>query len=171
MYLDDFITELRRARRNSDLTAIREIVERAVHEEPLAAQVGDPSSSQVLHCESGLVVLHVVVLPEYYTAPHDHRTWSMVGVYRGREDNVFYQRLPQGTEIEETGGRSVTDGEVLILGDGAIHSIANPCNDQLMALHVYGANIFCLERSAWDPETFAEERFDFVKHAGGPKLK
>lgn len=171
MHLDDFITDLRAARRKHDLTAMREIVEAAVHNEPLAAQVGDPMSSQVLYCESGLLVLHVVVLPEYSTAPHDHRAFSMVGVYSGQEDNVFYQCLPQSRQIAEVGGRSLTQGQVLILGEGAIHGIANPRQEQLMALHVYGANIFGLERSAWDPETFEEERFDFVKHAGGPKVR
>jgi predicted metal-dependent enzyme (double-stranded beta helix superfamily) len=171
MNLDRFITEIRQARRNNDLTAIREIVAEAVRGEPLAGEIGDPSTSQVVHCESGLLVLHVVVRPEYCTAPHDHRTWSMVGVHRGREDNVFYQRLPQSPHIQETGGRSVGDGEVLTLADGAIHSIANPNGQDLVALHVYGANIFCLERSAWDPTTLEEERFDFVKHAGGPKVR
>ena len=57
------------------------------------------------------------------------------------------------------GRRTVTAGEVLSLGNEAIHQIANPLSCKLIALHVYGKNIFETERSAWDPATGAERPF------------
>lgn len=171
MHLDDFITELRTARRNHDLLAAEDLVRQAVNERPLAGELGDPCTSRILHAEPGLLVLHAVVMPEYCTAPHDHKAWSLVGVYEGEESNVFYERLPDSHQIQRTGGRTITKGDVLILDEGAIHSIANSRRKHLMALHVYGANIFALERSAWDQDGLHEERFDFAKHAGGPLVK
>jgi predicted metal-dependent enzyme (double-stranded beta helix superfamily) len=171
MDLDGFITDLRCARRSHDLSSARELMAEAIRQKPLAAEVGDPCSSQILHCEPGLLVLHGVLLSDYVTAPHDHGTWSLVGVYQGQEDNVFFQRLPQSQQIEQIGGRRLGEGEILLLGPDAIHSITNPRHETLMTLHVYGANIFAIERSAWDPETFEEEPFDFARHAGGPKVK
>jgi predicted metal-dependent enzyme (double-stranded beta helix superfamily) len=53
----------------------------------------------------------------------------------------------------------------MMLGPNAIHKIANPRSDALLALHVYGKNIFKIERSAWDPVTGAEGPFD-LKIAG-----
>jgi predicted metal-dependent enzyme (double-stranded beta helix superfamily) len=25
--------------------------------------------------------------------PHDHRMWAVIGVYTGREDNIFWRRV------------------------------------------------------------------------------
>jgi predicted metal-dependent enzyme (double-stranded beta helix superfamily) len=170
VHLDDFIYDLRRARRDHDLKTVQDLVVDAIHDRPLAAELGDPGTSQVLHAESGLLVLHAVAAPTYCTAPHNHRTWSVVGVYDGREDNVFYQRIPAGQRLERTGGRQLDKGEVLVLDDAAIHHIANSRQERLTALHVYGANIFALDRSAWSSDGTTEEAFVFDRHAGGSKV-
>jgi len=57
------------------------------------------------------------------------------------------------------GGRSVGAGEILTLGTGAIHRIANPRSDDLIALHVYGRNVLKVDRSAWDPVTMRERPY------------
>jgi hypothetical protein len=46
-----------------------------------------------------------------------------------------------------------------MLGPDAIHKIANPRKETLVALHVYGLNVFEIQRSAWDPLTGAELPF------------
>jgi predicted metal-dependent enzyme (double-stranded beta helix superfamily) len=91
----------------------------------------------------------------------------VIGVYNGQEDNTFYRKAARGETIEPAGGRSLRDRDVLALGPEGIHSIANPREEMLVALHVYGANIFKIERSAWDPVTGKERPFDMKIDGAG----
>ena len=154
--LDELVRELREAHRSGAQGAIEEAVRRAIAERPLAA---DPGRFQVLHDEPGLTILHVVVNGGFVSPPHDHRTWAVIGVYNGQEDNSFYKLVGDTREIEPAGGRSVGKGEILTLGTDAIHRIANPRGEALIALHVYGRNVMKIERSAWDPITMRERPY------------
>jgi predicted metal-dependent enzyme (double-stranded beta helix superfamily) len=154
--LDALIRELRDARRAGIDGGVEAAVRRAIAEPPL---VGDPCRFQVLHDEPGLTVLHVVVGSGFVSPPHDHRTWAVIGVYRGQEDNSFYKLVGNTRAIEPAGGRSVGEGEILTLGADAIHRIANPRIDPLIALHVYGRNVLTIDRSAWDPITMRERPY------------
>ena len=59
--------------------------------------------------------------------PHDHRMWAADGIYAGREDNTMYRRRrPRNRHLEEPGGKTLDDGDVLLLGDDVIHSVNNP---------------------------------------------
>ncbi len=148
--LDNLLDELRQAARDGDLPAVADVVRNAIGEMPFVPQVG---SSQLLHSEPGLTVLHTVVNPGFVSPPHDHRTWAVIGIYDGQEDNTFYRLVYGSRRIEQAGSRNLRKGEVLTLETEAIHKIANPLNNKLIALHVYGKNIFEIERSAWDPAT------------------
>jgi predicted metal-dependent enzyme (double-stranded beta helix superfamily) len=114
-----------------------------------------------LHNGSDLTVLHVAWTPGMTLYPHEHRMWAVIGMYGGQEDNAFFRRAPGG--LERAGGRELTAGEVLVLGDDAIHSVANSRNDFAVALHVYGGDFFSVERSEWDPETYEERPRDFER--------
>lgn len=162
--LDNLLDELRQAVANSDLTAAADVVRRAVREKPLVLQAGAP---QLLHSEPGLTVLHTVVNPGFASPPHDHRTWAVIGVYDGQEDNTFYRLIDGSRRIEQTGFRNLRPGEVLILGTEAIHKIANPGSNKLIALHVYGKNVIEIERSAWDLATGDERPFKLALDARG----
>jgi predicted metal-dependent enzyme (double-stranded beta helix superfamily) len=72
--------------------------------------------------------------------PHNHQMWAVIGIYTGREDNIFWRRVPggHGGKLEAVGARA-----------GAIH--------------VYGGDFFGAERSEWDPETLEEGRYDAAK--------
>ncbi|MBF6560684.1 MAG: hypothetical protein IVW56_10360 [Candidatus Binataceae bacterium] len=154
--IDELVRELREARRAGVAGAVEEIVRRAVAEPPI---VTDPGRFQVLHDEPGLTLLHVVVRAGFISPPHDHRTWAVIGVYHGQEDNSFYKLIGDSRAIEPAGGRSVGEGEILTLGTDAIHRIANPRSDDLIALHVYGRNVLKIDRSAWDPITMRERPY------------
>ena len=43
--------------------------------------------------------------------PHDHRMWAVIGVYTGREDNIFWRHVPdaQGGLIEAAGAKSLSE--------------------------------------------------------------
>jgi predicted metal-dependent enzyme (double-stranded beta helix superfamily) len=114
-----------------------------------------------LHNAPDLTVLHVAWTPGMALYPHDHRMWAVIGLYGGQEDNAFFRRAPEG--LEEVGGRELPAGEVLVLGEEAIHSVANSRREFAVALHVYGGDFFSVERSEWDPQTFKERPRDLER--------
>jgi predicted metal-dependent enzyme (double-stranded beta helix superfamily) len=163
--IDDLVRELRAADGPGGMAAMKDAMARAVSHQPLPA---DPSRSQVLYDGPGLMILHTAVDAGFSSPPHDHRTWAVIGVYHGQEDNTFYRLVDDTRVIAEAGGRSLNEGEVLTLGPEAIHKIANPRNDKLLALHVYGVNILKNERSAWDLAAMREYPFEVkIDRAGG----
>jgi len=162
--LDNLLNELRQAASSSDLAAVADAVRHAIRKKPFVTQIG---SSQLLHTEPGLTLLHTIVNPGFVSPPHDHRTWAVIGVYHGQEDNTFYRLIGESRHIEEIGSRNLMQGEVLRLAADAIHQIANPLGDKLIALHVYGKNIFEIERSAWDPAIGNERPFTLKLAARG----
>jgi predicted metal-dependent enzyme (double-stranded beta helix superfamily) len=111
-----------------------------------------------LHRAPDLTVLHIAWTPGMQLNPHEHAMWAVVGLYGGQEDNTFYRRVASG--IETSGGRSLEAGHVLVMGDDAIHAVANPKREYAVALHVYGGDFFVGRRSEWDDETFEERPRD-----------
>jgi predicted metal-dependent enzyme (double-stranded beta helix superfamily) len=93
--------------------------------------------------------------------PHDHRMWACIGMYGGQEDNAFYRRVPGS--IEAAGGKELPAGDVLVLGDDVIHSVANTRSEFAVALHVYGGDFFAAGRSEWDFDTYEERPRDIAK--------
>jgi len=114
-----------------------------------------------LHNAADLTVLHVAWTPGMALNPHDHRMWAVIGMYGGQEDNAFFRRIPGS--LEPAGGRELPAGEVLVLGEDAIHSVANSRKDFAVALHVYGGDFFSVERSEWDSKTYEERPRDFER--------
>ena len=51
-------------------------------------------------------------------------------------------------------------GQVLLLGDDAVHSVANPTAECAGAIHVYGGDFFATERSEWIGEPPTETPFN-----------
>jgi predicted metal-dependent enzyme (double-stranded beta helix superfamily) len=114
-----------------------------------------------LHCSADLTVLQVAWTPGMALYPHEHRMWAAIGLYGGQEDNSYFRRAEGG--LVPAGGRELRAGEVLILGDDAIHSVANSRRYFAVALHVYGGDFFSVERSEWDSETSEERPRDFER--------
>jgi predicted metal-dependent enzyme (double-stranded beta helix superfamily) len=85
----------------------------------------------------------------------------VIGIYAGREDNIFWRRLPgAGGKVEAAGARSLTVKDATSLGPDIVHSVLNPTDLFTGALHVYGGDFFETARSEWDPETLLERPFD-----------
>jgi predicted metal-dependent enzyme (double-stranded beta helix superfamily) len=114
-----------------------------------------------LHNAADLTVLHVAWTPGMALNPHDHRMWAVIGMYGGQEDNGFYRRAASG--LEPSGGRELPAGDVLVLGDDVIHSVANTRREFAVALHVYGGDFFSIARSEWDWDTYEERPRDFAR--------
>jgi predicted metal-dependent enzyme (double-stranded beta helix superfamily) len=167
---DRFIAEGRDAL-GSDAThkSIREIVARAVSE-PAAviAGLGAPARAgiQKLHNSAELTILNVVWAPGMTLMPHNHLMWAVIGIYTGREDNIFWRRLPgeAGGRIEAAGAKSLGERDVEPLGRDIIHTVTNPLPRLTGAIHVYGGDFFAASRSEWDPETLLERPFEMEKN-------
>ena len=95
--------------------------------------------------------------------PHNHQMFSVVGIYSGREDNVFWRRTE--ATIEAAGAKSLGVGDVTTLGRDIIHSVLNPIGKMTCAIHVYGGDFFAPAepRSEWDHETLIERPWNIDK--------
>ena len=168
--LDLFISDCADSLSESAPTkAVREIVARAVSEpDALQQTLGIPSRGQVerLHVSDELTIINVIWAPGMMILPHDHHMWAVIGVYGGREDNIFWRRCdddPNGL-IEAAGAKSLGPGDVRLLGSDIIHSVTNPTSQFTGAIHVYGGDFFTTERSEWDPSTLHEQPYDIDKN-------
>jgi predicted metal-dependent enzyme (double-stranded beta helix superfamily) len=143
---------------------VREVVARAVSEPgSVLRSLGEPKRAgiQKLYCAQDLTILNVVWAPMMTVMPHDHRMWAVIGIYGGREDNIFWRRLPDRSgRIEAAGARALCVGDAEPLGRDIVHSVTNPIERLSGAIHVYGGDFFAAERSEWDSETLAEGRYD-----------
>ena len=149
--------------------SVREIVARAVSE-PAAviAGLGAPARAEVktLYNSPELTILNVIWGPRMTIMPHNHLMWAVIGIYTGREDNIFWRRLPDedGGRIEAAGAKSLGERDVEPLGRDIIHTVTNPLPRFTGAIHAYGGDFFAASRSQWDPETLLEQRFDMEKN-------
>ena len=163
--LDRFIEECRAAiAADPSHKSVREVVARAVSDPGgVLRALGEPTRAGVnrIYVSPDLTILNLVWGPEMTLMPHDHRMWAVIGLYTGREDNIFWRRLPgEGGRIEAAGAKALSTGDCSVLGKDIIHSVTNPIPRLTGALHVYGGDFFAMERSEWDPETLAEQRYD-----------
>lgn len=142
--------------------AVREVLRRAMERPREVAETLDPTEGglDLLHHTPELTVLHVVWAPGMRLYPHDHRMWAAIGMYAGQEDNTFYRRSGPGRRfLTVSGGKELVTGDVLLLGDDAIHAVANPRRHLTGAIHVYGGDFVNEPRSQWGPGPVEERPY------------
>ena len=148
---------------------VREIVAEAVSNPNAVLEgLGAPSAASVhkIHNSETLTIINVIWAPWMTIMPHNHEMWAVIGVYTGREDNVFWRRVeaaPDG-HIEAAGAADLSVGEATPLGPDIIHSVTNPIPRLTGAIHVYGGDFFSTPRSEWDAETLNEQPYDVEKN-------
>jgi predicted metal-dependent enzyme (double-stranded beta helix superfamily) len=144
--------------------AVNDLLERTMAcPAEVEAALGTPRKGEIvsLHRSAELTILNVIWTPGMAIYPYEHRMWAAIGLYGGREDNTFYRRSPTGLAV--AGHRTVDTQDVLILGQAAIHAVANPLRKLTGAIHLYGGDFFAMPRSEWDPETLEERPFDIER--------
>jgi predicted metal-dependent enzyme (double-stranded beta helix superfamily) len=173
---DRFIADLRATPSERSRQPMKEVVARAVSDPAaLIRAVGEPDKPgvQVLHKSPDLTVVNLLWAPRQIALPHDHRMSAVIGMYAGREDNMFWRRVPHSTkfQIEAAGGQALGVGDVTILGRDVVHSVVNPLTRISAAIHVYDGNFLEIERSMWNAETLIEEPFEFSAVVQGMSLQ
>ena len=161
--LDQFVSDCRASpTQGLAQPAVRAVVARAVSvPSSVSRALGEPTRGgrYVLHQSPELTVLNVVWAPWMTLLPHNHQMWAVIGIYSGREDNVFWRRIrgdPAG-KVEAVGARALCVRDAEPLGRDVIHSVTNPIPRLTGAIHVYGGDFFGVARSEWDPETLLEQ--------------
>jgi predicted metal-dependent enzyme (double-stranded beta helix superfamily) len=168
--IDRFIADCRAAlAQDSSHKAVREVVARAVSEPAAVLKaLGEPTQAalKTIYHAPDLTILNLVWGPHMTLMPHDHKMWAVIGIYTGREDNIFWRRRPEDSNrVEAAGAKALGVGDAAPLGPDIIHSVTNPIPRLTGALHVYGGDFFAAARSEWDPETLREGRYDPAKVA------
>jgi predicted metal-dependent enzyme (double-stranded beta helix superfamily) len=166
--LEQFAADCRAALQDhAPHAAVREVVARAVSDPSAVLKtLGGPKQGELikLHHSPELTVLNVIWAPYMTLLPHNHQMWAVIGIYTGREDNIFWRRVPDGSgKVEAAGAKAIREKDALPLGHDIIHSVTNPIPRFTGALHVYGGDFFAPGRKEWDPETLCEQDCDGEK--------
>jgi predicted metal-dependent enzyme (double-stranded beta helix superfamily) len=108
-----------------------------------------------------LSIVSFVWGPGQKTPVHDHLTWGIVGLLRGREREVTYSRQADGSYCA-TAEAVLMPGQTSCVSPaiGDVHQVSNDLSDQTsISIHVYGANIGRVKRHVFDPVSGAEKSF------------
>ena len=142
--------------------AVRELVAAAVSDPvALIAAFGEPRAGvHPFYRSPDLTLIDFAWAPWMCFKPHNHNMWAVIGIYSGREDNVFWRRIPDS--IEAAGACTLGPGDVSPLGRDVIHSVVNPLGKMTRAIHAYGGDFFAptVPRSEWDHESLIERPWD-----------
>jgi predicted metal-dependent enzyme (double-stranded beta helix superfamily) len=161
--LDEFVADCRAAlAADKSQKHVREVVTRAVSDPASVLEaLGEPRRAglHALYQSDDLTILNVVWAPMMTIVPHNHHMWAVIGIYTGREDNIFWRRV--AGRVEAAGAKALCVRDAELLGRDIVHSVTNPIPRLTGAIHVYGGNFFCpTGRSEWDPETLLEQPWD-----------
>lgn len=162
MQIERFVEDCQLANQEADAqAAVKDVLNRAVST-PAAviAALGDPSRAglHVLLSSATLTIFAATWTPQMNLMPHDHLMWANIGIYTGREDNIFWKRSGDG--IEAYGAAALFEKDTAALPVDALHSVTNPLLRFTGGIHIYGGDFFHTTRSQWNPETLEEEPSD-----------
>ena len=167
MDIDRFVADCVAANKETDAqAAVEEVLARAVSApDAVLAALGEPTRAgfNVLLSSPTLTIFAAMWTPQMNLMPHNHLMWANIGIYTGREDNIFWKRTSDS--IEAFGVDALFVKDTAMLPEGAVHSVTNPLMRFTGGIHIYGGDFFNTKRSQWNPETLEEEPSD------GPKIQ
>ena len=162
MDIDRFVADCIAANEDVDAqAAVNEVLARAVSTpDAVLAALGDPRKAglNVLHRSPTLTIFAAIWTPQMNLMPHDHRMWANIGIYTGREDNIYWKRVPGSIKAFDADVLFVKD--TAMLPENVVHSVTNPLLRFTCGIHIYGGDFFDTQRSQWNPETLEEQPSD-----------
>ena len=160
--VDRFVEDCIAANKETDSQdAVSEVLARAVSDPGAALNaIGAPERAglTVLHRSKTLTIFCAAWTPQMNLMPHNHFMWASIGIYTGREDNIFWRNSDTG--IEAFGADALFEGDVAKLPADVIHSVTNPLQRFAGGIHIYGGEFFDTTRDQWNPETREVEPSD-----------
>jgi predicted metal-dependent enzyme (double-stranded beta helix superfamily) len=162
MNIDHFVQDCIAANGEAEAqAAVNEVLARAVSTpEAVLAALGNPERAglNVLLSSPTLTIFAAIWTPQMNLMPHDHLMWANIGIYTGREDNIFWERTSDGIKAYSADALFVKD--TAMLPEDALHSVTNPLQRFTGGIHIYGGDFFNTTRSQWNPETLEQEPSD-----------
>jgi predicted metal-dependent enzyme (double-stranded beta helix superfamily) len=170
--IERFVCDCKDAlRQDQSQSIVRDVVAQAISDPATALKaLGEPQRGgiQTLYRADDLTILNVIWAPWMTLLPHNHQMWAVIGIYTGREDNIFWRRVQdcKGAKVEAAGAKALGVKDAVPLGHDVIHSVTNPIPRLTGAIHVYGGDFFGpVGRSEWDAETLLEQSCDGARMA------
>jgi predicted metal-dependent enzyme (double-stranded beta helix superfamily) len=175
--LEDFVVDLRAIAtqtqdENSILSQVKPLAKRValgkdwLSQDHYKANPDTGFGSNLLHVESdnSLFIVAVSWLAGRSAPPHDHGTWAVVVGVDGPERNIFWERMDDGShpgyaELRKIHDKTMSEGDVIAMSTGAIHSVYNETDRTTLSFHVYGHHLNHTGRSQFDPEKNKCESF------------
>ncbi len=145
--------------------AITQIVKKAVSDPAqVIRDLGEPERAgiDIILRSPELTIINVLWGPGMTMHPHNHNMWAVIGVYGGREDNVFFRR-DEGNGLVRHGTKILEVKDTIPLGESIIHQVTNPLSTITAEIHVYPGDFFDTPRSEWYPPEYQERPYD-VEH-------
>jgi predicted metal-dependent enzyme (double-stranded beta helix superfamily) len=126
---------------------------------------GEYALYPVYRAGDGCCAMLVVVLRPGTPLPvHNHGSWAVIGVYKGREHETWFRRVDDGSvpgraqlEVDQTFVNE--PGSASVVPDGRIHTVEALDGRQAVSIHIYGTDIVTQQRSEFDLLTGTERVF------------
>ena len=96
--------------------------------------------------------------PGRETPVHDHLAWGLVGLYRGEQDEIVYQRRDDGSrddfaDLAVAEHNALTPGDFYtLLPENDIHRVRTTSDITSVSLHLLGNDNGCIARRQYVPE-------------------
>ncbi len=162
MDIDRFVEDCVTANKESQAqAAVKEVLAKAVSTpNAVINALGEPNKAglNVLLSSPTLTIFAATWTPQMNLMPHNHLMWANIGIYTGREDNIFWQSSAAG--ISAYGAAALFARDTVSLPNHIVHSVTNSLLRFTGGIHIYGGDFFNTARSQWDPETLKEEPSD-----------
>ena len=160
--LERFVEDCISANSETDAQkAVKEVLARAVSSpNAVLAAVGQPDRAGIvpIHRSETLTIFNARWTPQMNLMPHNHLMWANIGIYTGREDNIFWRETD--ASVAAFYAEALFQKDTAALPVDAVHSVTNPLLRFTGGIHIYGGDFFNTTRSQWNPETLEEEPSD-----------
>jgi len=159
-FLEKFVAQAQRAAAAEDATsAIHSLMQHSqLRKDEFADAIAEMSDDEVMLFEDNTCSIWTCRYnANIVLAPHEHRMGVHIAVYRGTEVQVLYKREPG--KLRLSGNTLVRPGDVLHLGEDAVHAVTADGSLQSHAIHVYEGPLTQVQRSLFDWATGEEVKF------------
>ncbi len=108
--------------------------------------------------DGSLAFSALVLAPGRETPVHDHLAWGLVGLYRGEQDEIVYERRDDGSrddhaDLHISERNSLTPGDFYtLLPENDIHRVRTTSDVTSVSLHLLGNDNGCIARRQYVPD-------------------